>query len=73
MAGSSGASGGVADGIADQSSRHTTDHFSRTSGRRPGEPSSWRDELGCLVAAVVGLILVALTVLGLVTAIRWVL
>ncbi|MEU8217772.1 DUF6584 family protein [Micromonospora taraxaci] len=42
-------------------------------GPRPGGPSSWRDELGCLVAAVVGLVLVALTVLGLVTAIRWVL
>ncbi|MDG4839052.1 hypothetical protein O7631_21250 [Micromonospora sp. WMMD967] len=42
-------------------------------GPRPGEPSSWRDELGCLVAAVVGVVLVALTVVGLVTVIRWVL
>ncbi|MGC4750395.1 DUF6584 family protein [Micromonospora sp. DT201] len=40
-------------------------------GPRPGEPSSWRDGLGCLVAAVVGLTAVALAVVGLVTVIRW--
>ncbi|MFG1869817.1 DUF6584 family protein [Micromonospora arborensis] len=40
-------------------------------GPRPEEPSSWRDGLGCLVAAVVGLIAVALAVVGLITVIRW--
>ncbi|GGO18905.1 DUF6584 family protein [Micromonospora parathelypteridis] len=40
-------------------------------GPRPGEPSSWLDELGCLVAAVFGLIAVALAVVGLITVIRW--
>ncbi|WP_406069419.1 DUF6584 family protein [Micromonospora sp. NBC_01638] len=40
-------------------------------GPRPGEAGSWQDDLGCLVAAVIGLILVALTVVGLITVIRW--
>ncbi|MEU0551089.1 DUF6584 family protein [Micromonospora sp. NPDC005979] len=41
-------------------------------GPRPEEPSSWRDGLGCLVAAVIALVLVALCVVGLVTVLRWV-
>ncbi|MFI6270637.1 hypothetical protein [Micromonospora zamorensis] len=41
------------------------------AGPRPGEPSSWSDELGCLVAAVTGLVLVALTIVGLITVLRW--
>ncbi|MGC4771676.1 DUF6584 family protein [Micromonospora sp. DT44] len=40
-------------------------------GPRPG-PSSWRDGLGCLVAAVIGAVLVTLCVVGLVTVLRWV-
>ncbi|GAB3829011.1 DUF6584 family protein [Dactylosporangium cerinum] len=38
---------------------------------RPQFPGSWRDELLCLLAAVVGLIVVTLAVLGLITVIRW--
>ncbi|MFI7595820.1 DUF6584 family protein [Micromonospora sp. NPDC049359] len=41
-------------------------------GPRPDEPSSWRDGLGCLVAAVIGVVLVALCVVGLATVLRWV-
>ncbi|MET7963969.1 DUF6584 family protein [Micromonospora zamorensis] len=41
------------------------------AGPRPGESSSWQDDLGCLVAAVIGLVLVALTVVGLITVLRW--
>ncbi|MFG3558499.1 DUF6584 family protein [Micromonospora sp. NPDC047557] len=40
-------------------------------GPRSGEPDSWRDMLGCLVAIVIGLVLVALTVVGLITVLRW--
>ncbi|WP_435206907.1 DUF6584 family protein [Micromonospora sp. bgisy143] len=42
-------------------------------GPRPEEPSSWRDGLGCLVAAVIGVVLVTLCVVGLVTVLRWLL
>ncbi|MET8552090.1 DUF6584 family protein [Micromonospora zamorensis] len=41
------------------------------AGPRPEERSSWQDDLGCLVAAVIGLVLVALTVVGLITVLRW--
>ncbi|MET7668258.1 DUF6584 family protein [Micromonospora luteifusca] len=40
-------------------------------GPGAGESNSWREDLGCLVAAVIGLIVVALAVVGLSTAIRW--
>lgn len=40
-------------------------------GPRSAEPDSWRDALGCLVATVIGLVLVALTVVGLITVLRW--
>ncbi|MEV8515893.1 DUF6584 family protein [Dactylosporangium sp. NPDC051484] len=41
------------------------------AGPRPQSPGSWRDELPCLLAALVGLIVVTLAVLGLITVIRW--
>ena len=41
------------------------------AGPRRQFPDDWRDALPCLLAAIIGVILVALTVLGLVTAIRW--
>ncbi|BCJ75845.1 hypothetical protein CS0771_53890 [Catellatospora sp. IY07-71] len=40
-------------------------------GPRPQFPGSWRDEMPCLVAAAVGLIVVGLAVFGLVSLIRW--
>ncbi|MEU8165427.1 DUF6584 family protein [Micromonospora sp. NPDC049004] len=40
-------------------------------GPRSGEPDSWHDALGCLVTTVIGLVLVALTVVGLFTVLRW--
>jgi hypothetical protein len=40
-------------------------------GPRPQFPGSWRDDLPCLLAAVIGLTVIALAILGLVTLIRW--
>jgi hypothetical protein len=41
------------------------------AGPRPQFPGSWRDELPCLIPVVIGLIVVALAVLGLISVIRW--
>jgi hypothetical protein len=41
------------------------------AGPRPQFPGSWREDLPCLLAAVVGLIVIVLAVIGLVTVIRW--
>ncbi|MCO1594228.1 hypothetical protein M8C17_03540 [Micromonospora sp. RHAY321] len=41
------------------------------AGPRPESPDGWRDALPCLVAALIGLVVLALAVLGLVTVIRW--
>ena len=41
------------------------------AGPRPGEPSSWLDALPCLVAALIGVLFLALTVIGLITVLRW--
>ncbi|TQJ22400.1 hypothetical protein FBZ33_2653 [Micromonospora sp. A202] len=41
------------------------------AGPRPEEHSSRWDALGCLVAGLTGLVLVALTVVGLITVLRW--
>ncbi|MEU5781323.1 DUF6584 family protein [Micromonospora lupini] len=40
-------------------------------GPRAGPPGSWREAGGCLVVVLSGLVLVALTVVGLITVIRW--
>lgn len=40
-------------------------------GPRPQLSASWREDLPCLLAAVIGLIFIGLAVLGLVTLIRW--
>ncbi len=40
-------------------------------GPRPQIPGSWRDDLPCLLAAAIALMVIALAVLGLITVIRW--
>ncbi|MEH1167363.1 DUF6584 family protein [Micromonospora sp. CPCC 205539] len=40
-------------------------------GPRPQAPGSWRDEVPCLLAAVLGLLGLALAGVGLVTVLRW--
>ncbi|MFG1650258.1 DUF6584 family protein [Micromonospora sp. NPDC049275] len=40
-------------------------------GPLAGAPTSWREARGCLVTALSGLVLAALTVVGLITVVRW--
>ncbi|BCJ71221.1 hypothetical protein CS0771_07650 [Catellatospora sp. IY07-71] len=59
--------------LVEQAEEESTAPVSWTEvGPRPEAPATWRDGLPCLLAGVMGLIMIGLAVLGLVTLIGWI-